>query len=147
VDKIWLGDSGPIERLHTRLLVPRARVLEFASHGPGAGGPELAPSRVATGELTEYVWNLQKVPAYIAENDEPAWHDDIPWVQVSEFESWEEVARWGAQLFRQEDPLTGPLHEWVTAQRHAARSREDFILRAIRFIQDDVRYVGIETGI
>ena len=70
----------------------------------------------------------------------------FPTVQVSEFGTWTEVAAWGERLFAQQRPVEGPVRAWVKKELGDATNIPAFIQRATRFVQDEIRYVGIEVG-
>src|SRR6185369_5969302 len=65
-------------------------------------------------------------------------------VQVSEFGSWAEVAQWSVRMFRMEERSRAAVHN--VARTILATHPKDPITAAIRFVQDDIRYLGIEMG-
>jgi hypothetical protein len=148
VDAFVLSGQEPMARRRIRLLVPSTRRLRFVTHGPADEGQTSEPLVTPRGDETEYVWDDRDVPKHTAEPDAPAWWDPFRWLQVSEFASWDEVARWGADVFAVEALRAGPVRDWVDhARAAAAAALDDFLLRAARFVQDEIRYVGIETGV
>ena len=56
--------------------------------------PLKAPQIQQNGPVTEYIWNQHNVPAVAAEDAVPSRYEDFPWVQLSEFETWKDVAAW-----------------------------------------------------
>jgi hypothetical protein len=145
-DALTLGLSEPIERLHARLVFPHARRLRVALVGADQERDELAPVQRRAGDDDEYVWDLRKLKAYPPHAEAPRWYQAYPWVQLSEFESWSDVASWGRRLFDVKPNPAGAVHAWARQTLAAAHSPDEFILRAIRFVQDEIRYVGIEVG-
>jgi len=144
-DALGLGWTSPVDRVFVRVVAPRERALSFVLEGNGRD--EVAAARVrAIGDNEETVWDRADVPAYPAEPDAPPWFDPIPWVAVTEFASWREVSDLGQRLFDGRAPKAGPLKAWIDKTREEAASDEDFILKAARFVQDEVRYVAVEVG-
>jgi transglutaminase-like putative cysteine protease len=140
---VGLGAPEPIARLRVRLTAPRERPVHWSLGGPPQAGQ--TPAESATDALTTYAWDLRDSPAIPLEPDTPGWYGSMPFASFSDFASWQEVASWGARLFQ--SPAAGPpLHAWVQARMREAASRDDFVLRALRFVQDEVRYVAIEVG-
>jgi transglutaminase-like putative cysteine protease len=145
-DELLLGGTEPIARRLLRVLAPRDHALSFRGHMPGGASVDPPdPEMHALPYGTEYVWDRARVPAYPVESDLPAWFVPVPWVELSEFASWNDVAAWGAKLFRV-PRLSGKAASAVAGWRREAESPEAFLLRAVRFVQDEVRYVGIEVG-
>jgi transglutaminase-like putative cysteine protease len=132
--------SVPVARLRQRLLWPAGRRLHVRTHG---SVPQ--PQVVAQGPTTVYSWTRQDVPAVVSEGDLPEWFDPYPAVELSEFGSWTAVADWAAEVYAgvAADPraLDATLRQWS-----ALPGLEDRALAAVRFVQDDIRYLGLEIG-
>ncbi len=122
-----------------RLLWQGGRPLVWRAHGA-----TLPPTTRQSGADTEYVWEARDVAPYRVESDMPAWHDPGAWLQVSSFQSWEEVARWGAALY---EPAAGAaVARQVAALREGRDDRRDQVREAVRVVQEDVRYFAIALG-
>ena len=130
----------PAERLLTRVLWPNQRHLYARAHGCS-----VQPAVVAGKEAVEYVWDLRQVPGVAYEDLLPAWCDPEPWVQLSEFKTWAEVNQWASALFQITSPFSPDLSRKIAEWRQIP-GREQQILTVLRFVQDEVRYFGIEIG-
>jgi len=130
----------PAERLLTRVVWPNERHLYAKAHGCS-----VQPALVAGKEAVEYVWDLRQVPGVALEDFLPAWCDPEPWVQLSEFKTWSEVNQWASALFQITSPFSPDLSRKI-AEWKQITSREQQILTVLRFVQDEVRYFGIEIG-
>ena len=130
----------PAERLLTRVLWPSQRHLYAKAHGCS-----VQPAMVAGKEAVEYVWDLRQVPGVALEDSLPAWCDPEPWVQLSDFKTWAEVNQWASALFRITSPFSPELSRKI-AEWKRIPDREQQILTVLRFVQDEVRYFGIEIG-
>ena len=133
--------SDPAGRLFTRVLWPKKRHLYARCHGC-----EVQPLAVSETDNLEYLWDLRQVPALNIEDSLPAQYDPEPWVQLSEFRSWAEVDRWALALF-QGQPAFAPELTQKIAEWRQLPDQEQQILAALRFVQDEVRYFGIEIGV
>jgi hypothetical protein len=131
----------PVDRLTTRLLWPATRRLYVQNHGT-----DIKYGAVRKGGLIEFTWNLTKAPGCQYEPPLPIWYNPLPWVQLSEFQKWSDVNQLALGLFTNTAPLspelTGKINEW----KHLP-DRESRVVAALRFVQDEIRYLGIETGI
>jgi len=130
----------PVGRLRHRLVWPASRRLHMRSRGVVA-----SPSIEARGPLAVYDWTRDAVPAVVEEDGLPAWLDPYPAVELSEFGSWADVARWAAGLYTGVDEGS-PALDALLGQWASRPSLEDRALAAVRFVQDDVRYLGLEIG-
>ncbi|MEZ4338607.1 MAG: DUF3857 domain-containing protein [Sandaracinaceae bacterium] len=99
---------------------------------------------VATGP-TELILEARDVPVAHTGGNTPGWYVGLPTVELSQYDSWSEVARWAAGTYGR--VIGGPVPPEVPMDEiRAGASTEDRVLRALRYVQDDVRYLGIESG-
>ena len=140
-DAFALGEPYPVRRVRWRLLWPEGRRL-FSR----ARNVEVEPTVRRAGGAVEYVWLRERARAVDVDDDAPAWFDPTPVVEVSEYETWAEVAAWAAPLYRPPAALPDELARQVEAWRAAFESPEQRLAAAARFVQDEIRYTGIELG-
>lgn len=131
----------PLGSLYHRIIAPLDRTLQIHAR---TGAHEHVRSRA--GDVAVYEWQQHDIPSVTAEDDVPAWVEQYPSVTVSEFRTWDEVREWAADLFAVSGG-GGLLAD--TATRIAAQSPERTvrIRNALRFVQDEIRYLGFEDGI
>ncbi|HTX22661.1 MAG TPA: DUF3857 domain-containing protein [Candidatus Aquilonibacter sp.] len=95
----------------------------------------------------EYDWNFTNLPAIPDEDDQPASYEPYPYVELSDFPDWSSVVNWALPLYQ-----TGPtnptpeMQELIAGWEKSAGADEEKARRALEFVQDDVRYTGIELG-
>ena len=130
----------PAHRLYTRIVWPSDRRLHLKNHSSA-----LRPQVSTNGGNHEFVWDLRNVPALKPEEDLPRWSDPRPWVQWSEFGTWAEVAEWATGLFADSSALPPALAQKAEEWK-ALRSTEHRVVAALRYVQDEIRYFGIEIG-
>ena len=130
----------PADRLLTRLLWPKNRALFAQTHGC-----TVQPAVVAGTNGTEYVWDLNRMPGLTPEDSLPGWYDPEQWVQLTDFGSWAAVDRWALSLFPPAPALSPALTQKIKEWQQLPDA-EPQVLAALRFVQDQVRYFGIEVG-
>jgi transglutaminase-like putative cysteine protease len=140
-ETLEMAYAVPVGRLRHRLLWPARRTLHVKAHGSVAP-PGVEP---AGGGVTAYTWTQDAVPAVLDEGDLPDWFDPYPAVELSEFDSWGQVAGWTAELYDAVDEGS-PSLDALLAEWSGAGALEERALRAVRFVQDEVRYLGLEIG-
>lgn len=132
--------TEPLRHMKYRLLWPGDRKLQIKAHVE-----ELAPAISSKNGLTEYVWDRRNVPALISDGELPSWSDAWSWVQLSEFQNWHEVAAWAVSIFNipSETPedLSGEMQAISALGNEEAR-----VIAALRYVQDKIRYLGVEVG-
>lgn len=135
-DEFDFDATVPTALARHRLLWPASRPL----HVRGAGNVE------HRGNVDVYTWTRRNVEAIDGEDSTPDWYDAYDSVQVSEYGSWNEVAQWAAELFKPDAASLDAVEALAARIRSEHASREAQITAAIRFVQDDIRYLGIEMG-
>jgi hypothetical protein len=130
----------PAERLVTRLIWPTNRPIRLMNHGTTA-----RPLIVKKDDTVEYTWDFRHVPAMRLEEPLPIWYQPRASVQWSEFANWAAVNQWAMTLFTNSEPLSPDLKHQI-AEWQRLPGPEERLLAVLRFLQDDVRYQGIESG-
>jgi len=139
-ENIYVGDTDPIQELSLRLVFPSNRQLSIKNDNL-----DLQPTKQTLGSDTEYLWSVKNVKAISLEDSTPDWFDPYPRINLSEFQSWADVVNW-ALPFYQNATFTNPelkskIEEWKKAETPEQRT-----VPALRFVQDEIRYLGIELG-
>ena len=127
--------------LRNRLLWPSDRHLGIKEFGT-----KLAPTVTANGQLTEYVWERRDVPAVISDGESPSWFDPYGWIQFTEFDSWGAVAEWANGIYIVPDAVPEEI-EKECQQIAPLKTEEARVLAALRYVQDNIRYLGMEIGV
>jgi hypothetical protein len=130
----------PADHMLTRVIWPRQKQLYAKPHACS-----VQPVVVMSQDAIEYDWDFKQVPSITSEDSLPSWYDPDQWVQLSDFQTWAQVNLWALKLFQVVSPfstdLASKIQEWKQLP-----DREQQILAALQFVQDDVRYFGIEIG-
>jgi transglutaminase-like putative cysteine protease len=131
----------PVHRVITRLLYPAQRKLHFLTKNR-----ELKPAITSAAGTTEWFSDQTGVPGRRTDADVPADYDPNGWVQISEYENWRGVVDWALPLFQLEAPLSADLQAEVAKLRQITDA-EKRVLTALGVVQEQVRYLGIESGV
>ncbi|MFT3924609.1 MAG: DUF3857 domain-containing protein [Myxococcales bacterium] len=138
--RYWLGRNEPIARFHVKVSWPKERTMQVREFGANVE---------RTDDGIRYL--KDNVQGYEAQSREPLWFEGMARMEISEFASWESVVKWALPNFTlaSVDPS---LVAQADALRKQARSLpgagtpEELAGLAVRFVQDDVRYLGFEAG-
>lgn len=107
---------------------------------------KMTPAIIEDGAEIEWLWHLSKLPGAEPEPNVPGWHFADPWIQVSDFASWAEVAsgavaRWKEDL---QHPEVVRLVESISAEAATPTERAT---RALTYLQDEIRYLFVKTEV
>lgn len=141
MSRLGLQLTAPLHRVRFRLLWPRDRRLFVRRHDTA-----LEPEVRDDGEYREYLWDQSGITPKVLEGNLPAWYDPLPYIQLSDFASWADVAVWGDSLFSYRGPVPRSLADAAARIRAGSPSTTQRTLAALRFVQDEVRYMGVEIG-
>jgi hypothetical protein len=131
-DEFDFSTRVPTRLMRHRLLWPKGRPLHVSK-----------PAQIA-GDA--WIWERRNVAANDAEDDTPTWYEPSEVVQVTEYASWSEVAKWADALFQLDGDSRDTIAGIADEIRKSNQTRDAQLVAAIRFVQDDIRYLGIEMG-
>ncbi len=131
----------PLERLKYRLIVPNAKHVYIKSHNS-----DFTPTETHEDDKIAYLWDRSKINALIPDDEIPPWYNPFPWVQVTDFNSWQEVAKWAGGVFETSSQVSPTLQRKIDEIKRHSSSPDERVMEALRFIQDEIRYFGIELG-
>jgi hypothetical protein len=141
--EIRMGWSAPVAWRRVRVLSPADRGLDFRVFGEELPDPSVRP--VGDG-WTEYLWGLEDIAAYDSEGWIPDDWDSFPWLQLTQYRSWNELAAWALPLYSLSKDPGLEIAEAAASITAGTDNEVDRVSKAIRWIQDEIRYFGIELG-
>jgi len=133
--------SFPIQRLRFLLIADAKQPIYFNYLNDA-----VPPTTTDNGSLVEYNWIFDDIPAHLFEDNTPDWFDPLPFVGVSSYDNWSQVADWALPHY-QVEPADAASLKNLAPELTPATDLEDQIIQAIRFVQDEVRYLGMEQGL
>jgi Domain of Unknown Function with PDB structure (DUF3857) len=107
---------------------------------------KLEPKVRRTAEATEVRFEAHALPATVVEDSYPAWYQPYPIAQIAPERGWADVVAWALPLY---PAHTTPFDEDLERKLVAWKALPDSHARltaALRAVQNDVRYFGIEIG-
>lgn len=130
--------STRVEYLHHRVLLKNQSIM--VQHHP------MHLEKYLIKNDCDWTWMLTPSPPCFFEPEQPAGSLSYGWVEVSEYSSWREVVQQLLPLYHlenQEHPeLTLLVEQWI----QESPSIESRVLKALRFVQNEIRYLSLEMG-
>jgi len=132
----------PVHLFSNQLITAPGRTVYLKNFGPS-----MEPTRTQNPDQSEsIVWKQQDMPAAQLEPQTPEWYDTFGWTQVTEYNSWKDVVDWGLATFSLSDTPSPELADKITEIRMGHHDAEERALAVINFVQNDIRYLGVEMG-
>ncbi|WP_428242508.1 DUF3857 domain-containing transglutaminase family protein [Gynuella sp.] len=138
-----LGWGVPVDRIYKRALLPanhRIKTKIFGYQGDAQLHTE------TKGSQQTLVWQQDNVPMYSYEEDTPYDEDPYPKLEVTDFNSWKDVSDWATALFSLDRFSPGTKWQNWHQKLSIMKNGEQKILTALKMVQEQIRYVGIEVG-
>lgn len=131
----------PVQKLYARIVTepgrePAIRLVNTQQ--------EATVRRV--GGMQSYEWSLSNVEGLSFKDDTPRWFDPYASVQWSDFQTWQAVVQWAVPLYKAPSSLSKELQVEVNRIKATTMSAGERAVEALRFVQKNVRYLGVEVG-
>jgi transglutaminase-like putative cysteine protease len=141
-DNIYFQWYMPIAHMYTAIIASAQRKLNFKYFNKT---PKVTVSE--NGGLKQYAYEDFQVPAGLDDNNQPDWYDPLGRVQISEYNNWAEVVDWALSINPTATHITGELADRIKQLKtEAGDDKEKYFRAAVRTVQNEVRYMGIEIG-
>jgi hypothetical protein len=140
-DALQLRYPFPIQTENYRLLWPhtnRPLWVQMCGDAP--------KNRRVIEQFMEHAWRWQNRRGEEFEDFVPSAMIQYTSVHFSDYGTWAEVANWAEKSFRAET-VSEELHQKIMQIRDDNATDEQRVLKALQFVQDEIRYLGIENGI
>jgi hypothetical protein len=129
------------EKNHLRIVKPDGRLIHS----------QISPSdwgRCLIDNEHEFVWEIEPCLPYDEEPDQPPVYRSQKKIELSEFSSWGDVASHFVPFYRLNDDFQhdAEVIEQIRIWKEQGATIEEQAILAIRYVQDEIRYTGIETG-
>jgi hypothetical protein len=133
-----------IEKFSLRCVRNKDRTLHFKTYNASSSLVEqtLDHSQIETSYIV--------APCKVLENfNTPNWYISHELVHLSDYQSWQEVSTWGNSLFQSDkkieiDEIKTLVNQW---KGEGKETKTALVAAALDFVQNEIRYLGIEEGI
>ncbi len=130
--------TDPVSKIYARMLVPKSEKYAITYTQE-----EITPKVQTNREFLIYTWELDDVVASDYDRNVPYWYDGENTIEITNIESWGELVEWALPVYEYTDGNISNMANEISQ----AEDRDRRILDFIRFVQDEVRYLGFESGI
>ena len=139
---IWYFQSQePVALSRYTLEVPAGRTFKRILNNMN-----ITPIVTNDGKTATYVWEGGSYPEIIPEPYMPSLVEICPWLELSSVESWNDVAAWYWKLIEPRMKSTPEINQAVRELTKGKKSPADKAKAILYWIEDRIRYVGLEFG-
>lgn len=130
--------SVPVNHIVNRIVSSSDNPLKYKLI-EGAREPEIFES----GNEIAYVWNIRIPELFFYDDNTPDWFESGEGISLSTYKSWQEVVELTLPLYK----INSGLVAGIVIPNVSGLSGEDRIMELITLVQDEIRYLGLESGI
>lgn len=105
------------------------------------------PTIETTGQTTQFVWHIHNPEVIDYEDDAPAWFNPFEQVVFSSKVTWHDLAQYISKLYSTNTPLSNDIKAFIADLNKQHTSKEAIARSIVRYVQNDIRYLGNEDGI
>ncbi|WP_282117632.1 DUF3857 domain-containing protein [Maribacter aquivivus] len=130
--------TTPVNTIYNRILTDSNNPIKYKTLN-GANEPKVNNTTLGK----EYTWINNSGEYVTYDSNTPYWYNSQKRISVSTFNNWESVVELMTPYYKfPKEHLKNP----ITIDKELD-SKQDVIIKLIRFVQDDIRYLGFESGI
>lgn len=138
----WFTTSwdDPVGLSRLRVIYPDTVPLFVNSHD------DLKPATKTSNGQTTMEWTWNSLPGTLTDPDTPSWIQQHSSIEFSQFANWKELVQVMLPLYEVKDKASPELSIVASKIRAATNSRAEQALAVIKFVQEEIRYTGLEFG-
>jgi hypothetical protein len=136
----YLGTDEPID-------VVSFRIISATELQTKTLNVDLPPTVTRENGQMVYQWYREHVPGASYDGDAPAWYNPYPTLLVSGYSTWEAVSDWALQHYTYPAKPSKGLTELIDKIKGETDEPTKRLEKALQFVQDEIRYTGLEAGI
>ena len=138
----YLQASVPVGNYYFSITYPQTKTVKTRVF---AGDVE--PAITHTTGFTKQTWDIHNVPGKKYQSNVPYTHNAQTLVQYSEFDSWNDVATWLQPVYKPASINNQLIIDKANELKRKWDTQAEQVAAAIQFVQDSIRYTGINSGI
>ena len=146
-DRIFFQDDFSIEKMTYRLVASP----DFSFTLKSFNFPIEPQIKILSPTLKEWYWEARETPPYTYEDDQPSWYNPPAHIEITQYKNWNDVAKKVYEFYQLPENLAhsipSELKTLVKKWKDATNDPREQALLALRFVQDDIRYLGLENGL
>lgn len=134
----------PVRKQSLRVIAKQTRALNIKNHGLS-----FQPKKTFFADMQEIVWSQNDNSVYNPEKDSPSWAQGKSKIEITDYPNWQTLVENEIVLFPMTNRETLPQEMVDLAKKwmESSPSKDEQALYALRFVQDQIRYLAFEDGL
>lgn len=143
---LFLEDVYYIKKLHRRVLTSKDKEydLKYINN-------DHKPIINIDKGIREYIWEKRDVSAYgksLSEKNMPVYYSLVSSIQISDQKDYSDIVNHSLKLYRDNIPLKKEVKKFINEIKNDQKlDKEQKILKLIRYVQNDIRYLAVFDGV
>lgn len=96
--------------------------------------------------IRKLVYDKTDIEKWETEKNTPSWYEDYPYLEISDYESWEEFQKWALPIYWKDQELPAAFTEICDQIKAKGESPEKQAIEVLRWVQENIRYLGSFFG-
>ncbi|MGF1762899.1 DUF3857 domain-containing protein [Aliivibrio kagoshimensis] len=138
----YVNWSVPVHQQFTRLLWGKKAPLNVTTLRT-----DVDIKQKQTGSFTEYSVAAEDSRLVFSNSETPDWYNPYGQVFFTEMPSWKDVVNWSLPLYQKALSKDEKIKAIADEIRQHSTDPSEQIAQALMYVQSEIRYLGIETGI
>lgn len=136
-----LNREIPIAKLSVRIKYPAHRKINHKVIRSA-----LSVTDSTNGTVNVLSISADNVLAVRMEPNVPSWFPVYPMLQVTEYESWEQLQHWASALYKTPTDLSPELEQVLDKIKSEAKNQKEMAARTVTWVQNNIRYYSVAVG-
>ena len=137
---INLRTSNPVGKLLIKILSKEKLFFKYFE-------TNIKVKETTVNDKNIYTFKEENINAYKYEDQTPVWKIESGILNVSNYKTWKEVVDWGVKVYDYNNNLSSELSNKIDEIKRTNKTDGERIKACLNFVQNDVRYLGLESGI
>lgn len=138
----WQAYSTPVQHLFHRAVIDDDMPIYKKLHHEAK-----APAKTSSNGRAIFTSSLRDVKGISSDENTPSWHYGTPAAEFSSYETWSDVGNHFAPYYRLSGRLDSEIQAVVEKIRQDASDPKEQARRALNYVQENIRYLGLEMGV
>ena len=135
-----LNDSEPIGKINYYIIAKKP--LQYKTINS-----QITPKTGNYNGYKTYNWQSVLPKKVIFEDNIPTWYLPYEHLFISDYKNWEAVVDWALGVYQKDVKLSAALNTKIEEIKSYSEDEGDRITATLRFVQNEIRYLGLESGI
>ena len=144
-DAISWDVPSPVQLRHVSMLTPADRPINYRIMGDNQTPNAIKITQASRAGMHETIFEQSNVAPLRFEGFYPKDYQPFVWIQLSEYQSWNQVARWADDIFQTPPPKSAE-YQAIIDRLRARKNPAAQVVEALDFVQSEIRYTSIAFG-